>query len=193
MLSNVIPRWFVVRTRSRSEAKARDALLDAGFGVYLPERRIDRQHRRSKAWITDIEPLLVGYAFVQFPADGSAGWRELRCCDGVTGVLGNIGNDGELRPVAVPGLVVERLMASQMLGAFDALRPARIDAEGLRRMFVEGDTIQPVGGPLAGWKLTVAGVTGAGMVQAMGELFGRLTTVTLHPRDLGVRQMAEAA
>ena len=72
--------WYVVATRPRQEAAARDHLARQGYRVLLPE--ISLKKRRQSRWLALVEPLFPGYNFVQiaFGKDGAAPIRSTRWC-----------------------------------------------------------------------------------------------------------------
>ena len=188
-------RWYVVRVVSRSEERARSALTQAGFGVYLPTRQIERQHRRTKAWRCWSEPLMLGYLFVEFPEVSerefcdrgrTPTWRALKSCSAVLHPLGQVDSDGTTTPMPVPSSVVEDLMAGQASMLFDETRAAnklwrdlrKVAADDLAHQYPVGSEIVAGEGPFAGMVGSVTAVSPNGMVEALLSLFGRLTPVS---------------
>jgi len=177
-------RWYVVRTNPRCEERARRSLQRSGFGVYVPMRKIERQHRRSKTWSTSSHRLFTGYLFVDMGGRGSklvhpAPMRRRGGCSGRHG--------WPWRPVPfpVPGRLVERLMAMQLNMAFDDTREAaKRRGETVPNLYPAGSKIMAIKGALAGYSgsLEVTGVTASGIIEALAMLFGRLTPVRL-PAD----------
>jgi len=56
-------KWYPVSTRSRSEKKAYDALVNKGFETYLPLQRQLKQWSDRKKWVE--EPFIKSYLFVR--------------------------------------------------------------------------------------------------------------------------------
>lgn len=188
-------RWYVVRSGPSLELRAAASLSRAGFGVYVPMRKTERQHRRTKAWSTVAAPLLPGYLFVDVPPVATEyisrsdrpSWFVLRQCDGVASVLGVDDGSGESHPFPVLGRIVEQLMAAQLNMEFDDTREAKIRREEIGRTerettamyFPVGSSVRINAGVFADFSGSVTGVTTRGEIEALVMLFGRLTTCTI--------------
>src|SRR5437870_5184220 len=87
----LIPRWYVVRTRSRHEKKVRDQIQNRRIEVFLPTgaRWSQWQGRRTRVEF----PLFSGYCFVRFPLA-----ERLRILT-VYGVANLLGVNGQPEPV----------------------------------------------------------------------------------------------
>lgn len=168
--------WYIVTTNPRCEQKARSKLSQAGYGVYVPTRKVDVQQRRSKAWSTRTLMLMPGYLFVDMPA-GEPDFFTLQSCDGVNGVLGHMDATGENRPWPISSTIVERLIAAQANLEFDDTRAARERRK--EDPYPVGSTIMVTDGPFALMTGEVIGMTGQGMIEMLVSILGRLTPVTI--------------
>lgn len=187
----LLSQWFVVRTNPNCEAKAKASLNRSGFGVYVPVRLVERQHKRTKAWNTKTYMLMPGYLFVQQP-HGQPDWWTLRRCDGVKGVLGALNDDNEIEPFPISGRMVELVMAAQLNLEFDDTRASKAkrgeDAKSAkdhtREKFAKGSRVTVMDGPFASFLGRVEQVTTRGSIDVMVELFGRLTPIELSPEHV---------
>lgn len=66
-LHELEPRWFAVRTRSKSEKFVQRVLTKKGVYAYLPLQKLLRSYSRSTRTVE--MPLLHGYVFVQITKD----------------------------------------------------------------------------------------------------------------------------
>jgi transcriptional antiterminator NusG len=196
-------RWFVCRTNPKCEQKAKTSLRRAGYGVYLPEMHIERQHRRTKQWATKTLWLMPRYIFVEMPLGSlNSDWFTLRRCDGVSSVLGIKDANGDDVPFPIPSSKVERLMAMQAEMEFDDTRAAKIRRREIGRnerdtttmRFPIGSRIRAKEGTFAAFRGLVTNITARGEVEAMIELFGRLTNITFPSDQIeALDEQAEAA
>lgn len=152
---------------------------------------IERQHRRTKQWVTHELLLMPRYIFVEMPA-GAHDWFSLRRCDGVHSILGASDASGEAAPFPIPSKNVERLMAMQADMQFDDTRAARIRRREIGKnrrdtitmKFPVGSKVRAKDGPFASFGGMVTNITAKGEVEAMIEIFGRLTPATFPSEDL---------
>jgi len=180
----VSSNWYCCRTNPRCEERAKSALGRAGFGVYLPVGKIERQHRRTKVWSERTLLLMPGYLFIEMPFSGPD-WFTLRRCDGVKSVLGAIDYRGESVPMAIPSRQIEKLIAAQANLEFDDTRVAKLHRQEIGKnehdtslmRYPMGSRIIATEGPFATFTGLVTGITARGDVEAMIELMGRLVPV----------------
>lgn len=173
--------WYAIRTNIKCEHKARQNLRRAGYGVYLPEMRIERQHKRTKKWLTKTLCLMPRYLFVQMP-DGPEDWYNLRKCEGVECVMGIEGQPIPIRPEDGEH-PVERLMEMQSNLDFDDTRDAKIKRREIGRnkrettkmKFPVGSRVRAKDGPFATFRGYVTNVKAKGEVAVLLNVFGRMT------------------
>lgn len=94
--------WYVVRTQSRCEERARNHLNNQGFNVYLPRYKKRRSHARRVE--TVLRPLFPGYLFVYLP-EGGGGCRSINGTIGVHSLV----SFGAMEPARLSDLVVDEL------------------------------------------------------------------------------------
>lgn len=189
--------WYVVVTRSRAERRARAALNKAGFGTFLPERRVEIFNRRSRGWQERVELAMPGYVLVEFPKVPDAEWLDrgarpswsaLRRCDGVVAPLGDLNDFGEIVPLPLPTRLVEGLISAQANMEFDDTRKAKRrrgqtkeSALADMRSRMEGNGIRVMDGPFAGFPGIVDEVESLARLKVLVEIFGRLTPTWMEP------------
>jgi len=126
--------WYAVHCRPRQEKVAEENLLRQGFHVYLPRIRITR--RRRGQWLDTVEALFPRYVFIRvYPEQQSI--SPVRSTRGIVGVV----RFGE-RPAVVPYAVIAALLEGE-----DSKSGLHRDN---RPLFLAGDAIKLVDGPLAG-------------------------------------------
>lgn len=183
LVEQSLSRWFVVRTNPNCEDRAARSLSQSGYGVYVPVMKRERQERRSKKWVEHVRPLMTGYIFVEMPNGPRCfDFFSLRACNGVRAVLGVSDWRGETKPFAVPSRLVERLMAAQLAMMFDDTREAKARrGEQAVGMYRPGAHVLVKDGPFLSLVGEVAEVRANGTVQALVNLFGRMTPVEFDP------------
>ena len=189
--------WYVVATRSHAERRARAALSKAGFGTFLPERRVETQHRRTKQWQEHVELVMPGYVLIEFPKipdhewfDRGARptWGALRRCDGVVAPLGDLNDSGEVVPLPLPTRLVEEMVAAQANLEFDDTREAKRrrghtkeNALADLRIELEGTEVLVTDGPFRSFNAVVDEVESLTRIKVLVEIFGRLTPIWMEP------------
>lgn len=129
-------RWYAIRSATRQEGRAYDALAEQGFRAYVPK---ETRWLRSRLTKTKVErPLFPGYLFVCCSPDDF--YRVVET-DGVHQFVRVMRNTGELAPMAFPDDAIGDLISQQHFGEFDATRskPKRtVPKNGDRAAVVSG-------------------------------------------------------
>ncbi|WP_420104137.1 transcription termination/antitermination protein NusG [Bosea sp. (in: a-proteobacteria)] len=161
--------WYIVVTAPRGEARARDALMEAGCSVWLPTLH---RETSSRGRVTAYDaPMYPGYLFV---ADLPFGRRQvvvkgvpvtdIREMPGVLGVISTA--RGFLQ---MPRIAFERMVAIQ--NAPEPPKPAF--------PFAPGDAVVVLDGPFASFQATVVEALGRDYAKVLVDIFGRPTAVQL--------------
>jgi len=178
--------WYVVRANIKSETKAADNIRLAGFDVYLPRQRYEIKHRRTNTYEVKERPLMMRYLFVGMKHD-ALHFGFVRSCEGVERFL-----EVEGRPLRVRSKDVDAILDAEIDMRFDDTRAARIHRkeeartrkETVRMRFKPGTMVDVVEGPFADFTAIVEQVTSSGSVEALVQLFGRLSTVSFDAKQL---------
>lgn len=194
-------RWFAVETVPSNEDRAQRSLSAAGFGVYLPRRKVEKYNGRKGEWVTRDRSLFPGYVLVEFQAvapdewvarEERASWRRLLACDGVRRALGAADHEGITRPFPIPAVLVEHLMAAQLNMEFDDTREARRRWEAsLPDRYPVGGVVEIVDGPFSNFAGEISSVSTDGAIDVLVNLLGRLVPVGgMNVTQVEVRQAA---
>lgn len=178
--------WYVVRANVKCEAKAAENIRAAGFDVYLPMQRYEVKHRRTNTYSVKERPLMMRYLFVGLNPD-ALHFGFVRSCEGVERFL-----EVEGKPMRVRPKDVDAILDAEIDMRFDDTRAARIHRkeeartikETVRMKFKAGTMVDIVDGPFAEFSAIVEQVTSSGSVEALVEVFGRLSTVSFDPKQL---------
>lgn len=178
--------WYVVRANVKCEMKAAENIEQAGFDVYLPKQRYEIKHRRTNTYSVKERPLMMRYLFVGMAHDAQH-FGFVRNCEGVERFL-----EVEGRPIRVLHKHVDAILNAEIDQRFDDTRAARIHRkeeartvkETVRMKFQPGTMVDIVEGPFAEFTAVVEQVTSSGSIEALVEVFGRLSTVSFNPQQL---------
>lgn len=178
--------WYVVRANIKAEMKAAENIRLAGFDVYLPRQRYEIKHRRTNTYTVKERPLMMRYLFVGMSHD-ALHFGFVRSCEGVERFL-----EVEGRPLRVRPKDVDAILDAEIDMRFDDTRAARIHRkeeartrkETVRMKFTPGTQVTITDGPFADFAAVVEQVTSSGSVEALVQLFGRLSTVSLDAKQL---------
>ncbi len=120
--------WYLVQSKPRNEARALENLLRQGYETYLPLIEVERLQRGKL--LKKEEPLFPRYLFLHLE-EGNDNWGPIRSTLGVAGMV----RFGQTY-AAVPDLVI------------DGIRERTREIK--ETLFVPGDAVQVVSGPLVG-------------------------------------------
>ncbi|WP_455296442.1 transcription termination/antitermination protein NusG [Brucella pituitosa] len=182
--------WYVIRTNIKCEEKASNNLRLAGYEAYLPRRRVEFLHKRTKTRVVRESALMSRYLFVAQPRQ-NADWFKLRRCEGVERVLECGGSYVRVSPNAVEALfLAERDMQ------FDDTREARIYREEEARTkkataklkFSKGQPVSMVRGPFIDITGVVEEVTSSGKIKVLLNALNSFV-----PIEVGLDDLSPAA
>ena len=152
-------RWYVVYTKPREEARAKEHLERQGHECYLPQLALEKRRRGRVVPVT--EPLFPRYLFIRTEeALATAGWGSLRSTRGVVKLVSFGGG-----PVSVDDAFLDALRE----------RTAETPTE-TRRLFAAGERVVIDDGPFAGIEAIFRQPDGAGRAAVLLELLGQTVT-----------------
>lgn len=128
------PRWFAVRTRSKSEKFVQRVLTKKGVQAYLPLQKLMRRYTRSTRTVE--KPLINCYVFVRIKREQYLPVLETE------NVTGFVKFNKDLRAIPEGEMEVMRRITLE----------DNLDVEAVLGSFSEGDTVEIAAGNLAGMK-----------------------------------------
>jgi transcriptional antiterminator NusG len=175
--------WFVVQANPKCEDKAERNLRRAGFTVYSPHAKIERYSKRKKIFREVTLRLMPRYIFVEIEHEHQVPWYALRACEGVEKVLGTDGRPCRLRRADTK--LLEDVIAAEAALQFDETRAGKLHRreigrskkENSRMRFPVGSRVRAVKGPFSAFEGVVTNVNGRGAIDALLNVFGRMTPV----------------
>lgn len=120
------PRWYLIQTKPRQEARAEEHLCRQNFECYRPLRT----QPTSKAQSKHVEPLFPGYLFIRLDRDQD-NWYPIRSTRGVSRVVSFGG-----QPLPVQDELIDQLRQ----------RIAAPDASAATPAFQPGERVHVTGG-----------------------------------------------
>ncbi len=167
--------WFVLRSKVRQEERAEKHIREAGFDVYLPRMKEERQDRRTHVYSTIEKPAFVGYLFVGFTSF-ACHFEKVRKCDGVYEFIKVQGE-----PISIPSRAVVDIQVAEMDMRFDKTRAAQIHRGEIektkkletKKQFPKGLNVHTSEGPFANLMMVVEEVTKSGNVTVLVDMFGQ--------------------
>ncbi|MFN0036139.1 MAG: UpxY family transcription antiterminator [Saprospiraceae bacterium] len=141
-LHDTEPRWFAVRTRSKSEKFVQRVLTKKGIRAYLPLQKLMRRYTRSTRTVE--KPLINCYVFVHITKESYLPVLETEH------VAGFVKFNKDLR--SIPEGEIEILRRVTLENG--------LDVEAMPGSFAEGDPVEIAAGNLMGMKGRVVKVEG---------------------------------
>ena len=161
------PTWYVARTKTGGELRARLNLERQGFGTFLP--REPRQMKRGRQQVVVLKALFPGYIFVDLDLT-SPRWGVVNNTFGIARLV----TGAEGRPARMPAGSVEALMA-------------RVDDDGCLKPPEEievGAEMRIVSGAFANWVAEVVAAPDPTRIRLLLDLMGQKVTVTTTRENL---------
>lgn len=149
--------WYVIRSATRRERTAQEALTDRKIAVYMPLGARWGRLRDRKLVIS--YPLFPGYMFVRC---SPRQFRRVLETDGVHDFLCVLNEADEPVPLAVADALVDRIRDEEERGLFDDTRPTKLErarAERIQRGYRKGERVVVLKGVYAGFFSTVIRMT----------------------------------
>jgi len=147
--------WFLVRTRTRMEFKARDSLLEREFTVYLPLMARDARTGRA-----GMEPMFPGYIPVMLQL-GIDDTHKIKKAPGCVDLVRFGETLAQFPPQCIENLMLEA------------------DSLAIARNYKQGDEIRVRSGPFHDLRGTMEGLSGKDRADCLLEMLGGLTRVRL--------------
>ena len=162
----IIPKWYVLHTKSRFEKVVNEGLLKKSFDAFLPTTHVKSKRRDRKVMLG--LPIFPGYTFVKTVLNAETNLSILKTA-GVVRIIGNMKG-----PVHVPSNVVESLQIM-------VKNSTTLKAES---RFKKGAEIIVLYGPFAGITGIFSKYKGAGRVYVNIPLLGQTTSVEIEEEDI---------
>lgn len=168
------------------ETIAERKIWNAGFDCYFPRFKKEIIHHRTNKLVVRSFPLLQTYIFVYLPTPNAEWVKDVETISYV------LGSEGRMFPIDSD---VAKLQEAEREMLFDDTREARIkhkrEAKTKREhalgRFKRGDRVMVRLGskhPFSGFSGAVTGATSRGTIEAVIELFGRLTPVEFKTQEI---------
>lgn len=164
--------WRLVRTATRREERAVEALVEAGFAVYLP--RMIRWKRAALGRRKRVPaPLFHGYLFVGFTERQS--FKE---CEAIDAVHAVVRFSRHIAPTPLPFGIIAGILASEAAGEFDRTRRNKTDDPE------PGAAVEITGGPFQGFPATFVQRRSDERIEVLFSLFGRAAPLVLEENEV---------
>lgn len=162
----LIPKWYVLHTKSRCEKVVNDALQRKSFDAFLPTMQV-KSKRRDRKLMLDL-PIFPGYTFVRSTLRADEHLSIVKTA-GVVKVIGNATG-----PVPVGNEIV------------DSLKIMVTNSQTLKTesRFKKGEKIIVLYGPFAGLTGVFYKYRGKGRVYVNIDLLGQSASVEIEEDDI---------
>jgi transcription antitermination factor NusG len=166
--------WRLVRTATRREERAVEALVEAGFAVYLPRlirwRRAPLGRRKRAPG-----PLFDGYLFVGFTER-----QAFAECEAVEAVHAVVRFSRHIPPTPLPFGIIAGILAKEEAGEFDRTRRNKADDP------TPGTPVAITGGPFQGFPATFVQRRADERIEVLFSLFGRASPLVLAEAEVAL-------
>lgn len=162
----LIPKWYVLHTKSKFEKVVNEGLHKKSFDVFLPTMPV-KSKRRDRKIILNV-PIFPGYTFVKSSLSADEHLSIVKTA-GVVKVVGNMSG-----PIPVESNIIESLKI--MVSNSETLKA--------EKKFKKGEKIVVVYGPLAGLTGIFHKYRGKGRVYVNIDLLGQAASVEIEEEDI---------
>lgn len=162
----IIPKWYVLHTKSRFEKVVNDQLQKKSFEAFLPSMHV-KSRRVDRRVMLDL-PMFPGYTFVKSSLTAKEHLEIVKTA-GVVKVIGNTAG-----PVSVPNDIIESLKIMTE-------NRASVKTES---RFNKGEKVIVIYGPMAGLTGVFQKYKGKGRVYVNIDLLGQAASVEIKEEDL---------
>lgn len=159
-------QWYAAMTEPQREKLAQSELIDRGFGVYLPQYRLERVIKRKNIRKIVSRPLFSRYLFVEAPPNA---WHRLNSTKGIESIVLEAATG---IPLSIPPLVIQTLLDRQNAGVFDRMMKPK-------GKYAPGDEVLVTKGPFFAFKAMVLSVLDDKHADLEVMMFGREHTVSM--------------
>lgn len=164
-----VQHWYAIRTATRRERTAHDAVVEKGFTAFLPMETRWRQTPLVREIVQ--YPLLPGYVFVLSSEDALAAVLGL---DGVHGIVMCTTADAEPMPMPFPLKVIIGLQIEERAGVYDRTRKQKAPYRPKK-----GEAVKITAGTWMGLVAKVLNTPRGQRVHVMIEAFGQRKGMTV--------------
>lgn len=162
----ILPKWYVLHTKSRFEKVVNEGLLKKSIEAFLPTMHV-KSKRRDRKLMLDL-PIFPGYTFVKSTLNAEENLSILKTA-GVVKIIGNMSG-----PVPVESGIVESLQI--MVASKGAIKT--------ENKFKKGEKVVVLYGPFAGLTGIFQKYRGKGRVYVNITLLGQSASVEIEEEDI---------
>ncbi len=162
----IVPKWYVLHTKSRFEKVVNEGLKKKTFEAFLPTIHV-KSKRRDRKIMLDL-PIFPGYTFVKTALSADEHLSIVKTA-GVVKVIGNMKG-----PVPVRSDIVESLM----------IMTANSQSIKTENRFKNGEQIIVLYGPFAGLTGIFRKYRGKGRVYVNIDLLSQTASVEIEEEDI---------
>lgn len=165
--------WYLLRSATRQEFLAEEALIGAGFPVYLPRRTVWKRVGTERKGERIDRPLCPGYLFA-----GLTEAEDLAVVEALDGVHAAIRFIRGREPVPVPLRAFQPLLKGEIAGEHDETRPNR------RNDPPEGAEVRLVGGKFMGWPAKFVGRREDDRIKLLFKMLGKWSPLVVGEEEV---------
>lgn len=160
--------WYVLQSKPRQEAFAKEHLERQGYTTYLPMMRIKKRLRGK--WQFVVEPMFPRYLFVELtPFQDDFG--PIRSTRGISSLV-----RFAMEPAVMPSAVITELMAREC-SETGVVEPRSA-------LFKEGQSVEILDGPFKGLEAVFAASSSEERVILMLNALGQKTRLVMNSADI---------